>query len=51
MKITLQEIIIRELTAGYADAQERGVAGYGGKLNSLANSNAEFRDISAKPLN
>ena len=33
MKITLNEISIRELTEGYEDNQEHGVRGYGGKLD------------------
>jgi hypothetical protein len=33
MKITLKEIAIREVVAGYIDNAEEGVTGYGGKLN------------------
>ena len=33
MKITLQEIPIREVVAGYANNAEEWVVGYGGRLN------------------
>ncbi|GHT45356.1 hypothetical protein FACS189440_01210 [Bacteroidia bacterium] len=42
MKIELKEITIRELTNGYADNQENGVVGYGGKLDIRPPFQREF---------
>jgi hypothetical protein len=42
MKITLNEITIREVAAGYADNAEEGVTGLGGKLNIRPKYQREF---------
>jgi hypothetical protein len=42
MQIELREITIRELTAGYEDNDEGGVAGYGGKLDIRPPYQREF---------
>lgn len=42
MKIELKEIAIREVVNGYADNQENGVIGYGGKLNIRPPYQREF---------
>lgn len=42
MKIELKEISIRELTNGYADNEEDGVVGYGGKLDIRPAFQREF---------
>lgn len=42
MKIELKEITVRELTDGYADNQEDGVVGYGGKLDIRPPYQREF---------
>lgn len=42
MKIELREITVRELTAGYADNDEGGVVGYGGKLDIRPPFQREF---------
>lgn len=42
MKIKLQEIMIREVAAGYINNQEDGVIGYGGKLNIRPKYQREF---------
>jgi hypothetical protein len=42
MKIELKEITVRDLTAGYADNQENGVVGYGGKLDIRPPYQLEF---------
>jgi hypothetical protein len=42
MKIELKEITVRELTNGYADNQENGVVGYGGKLDIRPPFQREF---------
>lgn len=42
MDITLKEISIRELTDGYADNQEDGVLGYGGRLDIRPPYQREF---------
>ncbi len=42
MRITLTEILIRELVEGYVDNDEEGVFGYGGKLNIRPKYQREF---------
>ena len=42
MKIQLQEITVRELTAGYVDNFDGGVTGYGGKLDIRPPFQREF---------
>lgn len=42
MKIELKEITVRELTAGFQDNAEAGVAGYGGKLDIRPPYQREF---------
>lgn len=42
MKIELKPIPIRELVAGYADNEEEGVVGYGGRLNIRPPYQREF---------
>lgn len=42
MKIQLKEITIRELTDGYVDDQEKGVKGYGGRLDIRPPYQREF---------
>ena len=42
MKIKLHEIPIREVTNGYIDSAEKGVVGYGGKLNIRPAYQREF---------
>lgn len=42
MKIQLKEITIKELSEGYADNQEAGVVGYGGKLDIRPAYQREF---------
>ena len=42
MKIELHEISIREVTNGYRDSDENGVAGFGGKLNIRPAYQREF---------
>jgi hypothetical protein len=42
MKIKLNEITIRELTAEYINNQEEGVMGYNGKLNIRPKYQREF---------
>jgi len=42
MKIELKEITIRDLTEGYVDQDESGVAGYGGKLDIRPPYQREF---------
>ena len=42
MKIELKEITVRELAQGYEDNQERGVVGYGGKLDIRPPYQREF---------
>ena len=42
MKIELHNITIREVVAGYADSQENGVVGFGGKLNIRPAFQREF---------
>jgi hypothetical protein len=42
MKITLQEITVAELVKDYADNQEQGVVGYGGKLDIRPPFQREF---------
>lgn len=42
MNIELKEITIRELTNGYADNEENGVVGYGGKLDIRPPYQREF---------
>ena len=42
MNITLHEITIRELTAGYADRAEDGVVAYGGRLDIRPKYQREF---------
>lgn len=42
MKITLKEITIGELTAGYADKQDEGVVAYGGRLDVRPPYQREF---------
>jgi hypothetical protein len=42
MKIELKEITVRDLVAGYADNQENGVVGYGGKLDIRPPYQREF---------
>jgi hypothetical protein len=42
MKITLNEITIREIVADYADQAEEGVTGYGGRLNIRPKYQREF---------
>jgi hypothetical protein len=42
MRITLHEISIRDLAAGYVDNQEEGVYGYSGKLNIRPAYQREF---------
>jgi hypothetical protein len=42
MKITLHEIAISEIHAGYQDSQEEGVVGYGGKLDIRPKYQREF---------
>ncbi|MDO4163292.1 MAG: DUF262 domain-containing protein [Bacteroides sp.] len=42
MNISLHEITVRELTAGYADNNENGVVGYGGKLDIRPPYQREF---------
>jgi hypothetical protein len=42
MKIELQELTIRDLTAGYEDNEEAGVVGYGGELDIRPPFQREF---------
>ena len=42
MKIELKEITVRELTEGYEDKDEKGVTGYGGKLDIRPPFQREF---------
>ena len=42
MKIELTSVSIRELAEGYADNQEDGVVGYGGKLDVRPPTNANL---------
>lgn len=42
MKIELKEITVRELTNGYEDHEEKGVVGYGGKLDIRPPYQREF---------
>jgi hypothetical protein len=42
MKILLQEITVAELVQGYADDQEQGIVGYGGKLDIRPPYQREF---------
>ncbi|MDR3233367.1 MAG: DUF262 domain-containing protein [Planctomycetaceae bacterium] len=42
MKIELHKITVRDLTAGYTDNQEAGVAGYSGRLNIRPPYQREF---------
>jgi hypothetical protein len=42
MKIELREITIRDVAEGYADNNEEGVSGYGGKLNIRPKYQREF---------
>lgn len=42
MKIDLKEITVRELTNGYADNEENGVVGFGGKLDIRPPYQREF---------
>ena len=42
MEITLREVTVRELTAGYADREELGVVGFGGKLDIRPAYQREF---------
>lgn len=42
MRIQLQEVTIRDLTSGYADNQEAGVVGFGGKLDIRPPYQREF---------
>ncbi|MDR0835095.1 MAG: hypothetical protein LBN11_00740 [Tannerella sp.] len=42
MKIEFKEITVRDLVAGYADNQENGVVGYGGKLDIRPPYQREF---------
>lgn len=42
MKIELTSVSIRELAEGYADNQEAGVVGYGGRLDVRPPYQREF---------
>jgi hypothetical protein len=42
MKIELHEILVKDLAAGYADNQEQGVVGFGGKLDIRPPYQREF---------
>ena len=42
MQIKLQEITVREVSEGYKDSAEKGVVGYGGKLNIRPAYQREF---------
>lgn len=42
MKIELKEITVREVAEGYQDSAEKGVTGYGGKLNIRPAFQREF---------
>ena len=42
MKISLHEITIRDLFAGYLDSQEEGVVAYGGRLDVRPKYQREF---------
>ena len=42
MEIALREVTVRELTAGYADREELGVVGFGGKLDIRPAYQREF---------
>lgn len=42
MKIELKKIAIRELVEGYVDDPERGVSGYGGRLDIRPEYQREF---------
>jgi hypothetical protein len=42
LNITLKEITVREVVAGYADNNEEGVIGYGGLLNIRPKYQREF---------
>ena len=42
MKIELKEITVRDVAEGYQDSAEKGVTGYGGKLNIRPAFQREF---------
>ena len=42
MQIELKEITVREVAEGYQDSAEKGVTGYGGKLNIRPAFQREF---------
>ena len=42
MKITMNEIPVRDVFAGYVDSEEEGVVAYGGKLNVRPAFQREF---------